>query len=154
MYDAISTILGVIMGMIIMLSIVWVAYAGNFFVFSYCATVTPYCMESDYINEVDEAIKKGFKKEDILFIKNNELYFKRPKKTRQCVPTHDRTLKLDKPETCIFRIDGNEYVGNQIFMGSSIYRVFVEGKEFKIPTSESCKPIEIAENGYPSIYNY
>lgn len=155
MYDLISTLLGILMGMIIMLAIVWVAYAGNFFVFSYCATSTPYCKDSDYINQIDEAIKKGYNKEDILFLKNGELYFKRPKFTRQCVPSKDQIVKIDKPDTCVFTIDNNNYIGRQLFQGSSVYKTMVGGNEYRIKTDDSCNPVDgIAQNGYPSLYNY
>lgn len=106
MFELLSIMLGLVAGMLIMLLLVWAAYASRTVVFSRCAVPAKPCTSADYINDPAEAIALGHTSN--LFVGDGKLYYKRALSGRRepCHPDLDQTVHIHYPRVCSFRSRG------------------------------------------------
>lgn len=102
MFELLSILLGLVTGMLIMLLLVWAAYASRTVVFSRCALEVKPCTSAEYINDPGEAIARGHTSN--LFVGDGKLYYKRALSGsgQQCHPDVDQTVHIHYPRVCNF----------------------------------------------------
>ncbi len=158
MWDSASFAVGLILGMIIMLVIVWILFATRTFIFEICPTSTPICHFADYINYPGLALYDGANLNDILFLKNEGLYYKRVPRSSDCVPDPvTQTIKIPYPQYCQFTTaDGSVTEGKQIRPGAPVYNGDLNGVSYSVMTDTNCKvsrstPADIVASGTPEL---
>ena len=118
--ELVTLIVGILIGMIIMLLIVWLVYATRSFVFVSCPSGVPPCTAADYYNNPGNALANGAKVDDILFINSdNEMFYKRVPKNNNCAPLSNATVHVRYPQYCSF----NGVVGKALSYNSPDYQV-------------------------------
>jgi hypothetical protein len=119
-FHLISFVIGLILGMIIMLLIFWIAYSCRASVFSYCPHNIPKCTGADYYNDPGDALAHfpTLQANQILFLKDEKLYYTRVQKNSKCSPESNQTVVIKYPEYCSF--DGVQY--EQTFFNSNVYK--------------------------------
>lgn len=111
MFDGTSLVLGILIGILILLIIVYICYLTNVWLFTYCAnTQNNQCVNSDYYNNPSEAIAAGANINDILFIKDDIMYYKRVPKNPNCFPGSDQTVEITNPQYCDFKYQDDSVV--------------------------------------------
>lgn len=131
-FDFISFIIGLLLGMIIMLLFIWIAYFTRTFLFSYCASGAMVCDSTNYYNLPGEALVHNpqLKASDILFISNQnnpngqeEMYYKRVQKNLDCTPESNQTVHIMYPQYCSFSsTGGSSSIWKQSSFNSNIYK--------------------------------
>jgi hypothetical protein len=133
--DGLSIVIGILIGMVIALVLIWIAYASRTFIFTFCATETTTCTSDDFVTDPETAVINGANPGDILFIKENRLLYKQVQTNPSCTPqTQFKTVEY--PQFCRFQINDEEYEGKQIDAFSNIYAV---GDQY-ITTTGHCMP--------------
>lgn len=140
MWDASSFVIGLMIGLIIGLILVWITYSTRTFIFSNCPSHGEFCTASQYINDPSFALAYGYPLEDILFLKDGQLYYKRVKKDPFCVPSPTELVKVQFPQYCLFTtIAGQEYEGRLVEVGSGVYDVRLSDDSLAlVETTSSC----------------
>jgi len=141
-FEFISFTIGLLLGMIILLILVWIAFYTRTFLFTYCPTQARACSGPDYYNNPGEALSNGANINDILFLNDqNEMYYKRVPKTTNCVPVSNQAVHIFFPQYCEFSDDkglSNTYKSNSF--GSNIYKPASGLPGPTITTSGNCDP--------------
>lgn len=151
-FDFVSFIIGLLLGMIMMLVLVWIAYYTRSFLFTYCPTQARACGGLDYYNNPGNAIANGASINDILFLNDqNELFYKRVPKTTNCVPQSNQTIQILYPQYCQFSDNaGLSGTYKSSSFGSNIYRPANGFPGPTITTNGNCEPIQgIYSEGVP-----
>lgn len=141
-FDFISFIIGLLLGAIIMLVLVWIAYYTRTFLFTYCPTQARACNGPDYYNNPGEALANGANIDDILFLNDqDEMFYKRVPKTTNCVPESNQTVHILYPQYCQFS-DNSGLSGTyrSYSFGSNIYKPANGLPGPTITTSGNCDP--------------
>lgn len=139
-FDFTSFIIGVLIGMIILLLLVWIAYYTRIFLFTNCATSTPACAGADYYNDPGDALANGANINDILFLNDeNEMLYKRIPRVRNCVPESNQIVQIQFPQYCSFTTaDNTTEVGKSLQFNSPIY--IISGVPNPVVTTGNCEP--------------
>lgn len=135
-----SFIIGLLLGMILMLLLVWIAYYSRSFLFTYCPTQMTVCTAADYYNNPGDALANGANIDDILFLNDkNELFYQRVPNNANCIPSSNQTVEILYPQYCEFSGDGITGVtGKAIQFNSATYNV----SEYPtVDTVQSCIPV-------------
>ena len=96
-FDFVSFVLGLLLGAILMLVIIWIAYYTRSFLFTYCPTQTRPCGANDFINDPANALANdiNLKPDQILFLNNNnELFYKRVPRSTDCIPENNQIVYI------------------------------------------------------------
>src|SRR5437763_876523 len=104
-FDFTSFSIGLLLGMIILLTLVWIAYFTRSFLFTYCATQARACGGADYYNDPGDALAhdSSLTASDILFLnESDELFYKRVPRNTDCVPESNQTVYIKFPQYCSF----------------------------------------------------
>jgi len=143
MFDFISFIIGLLLGMIIMLVLVWIAYYNRTFVFTYCPTQARACSGLDYYNNPGKALSDGANIDDILFINdNNEMFYRRVPRTTTCIPTLNQVVPIRYPQYCSFKSNiGITNTYKQTVYGSNMYYLSNGDISPPVSTNGNCSPI-------------
>lgn len=151
MWDTPSFVIGLMIGLILMLIIVWALYAGRTFVFSICPKGRNFCNNRDYFDNPANALADGAKLDDILFINDqDQMYYKRVVKNRGCIPIGSRqTVKINHPQYCNFKgRDSQNYEGVNTEFGSRLYHMKTDnGTTYSVLTRDNCE-VESSENNF------
>lgn len=143
-WDTASFFIGLLLGMIIMLIFIWIAYNTRSFIFTYCATGTIGCAGNDYYNDPGLALGNNpqLKASDILFVRNDELFYTRVPRVTTCTPENNQTVQITQPQYCAFSgTPGTDIVYRQIAPGSNIYNPYGTPGSTVTATS-NCDPAE------------
>lgn len=150
-FDFTSFIIGLLVGMIIMLLFVWIAYYTRTFLFTYCPTTIPACSGADYYNDPGDALANGANINDILFLNDEDkMYYKRVPRVSGCSPESNQIVYIQYPQYCSFTTEeGTTEIGRAIQYNSPIYQI--SGIKNTILTTEDCEPAPgtSAINGIP-----
>lgn len=139
MWDIASAIVGVIIGMILTLVIIWILFITRSFIFSICSSGQNTCTANDYFVDPGEALLNGAKLEDILFLQNGQLMYKRVPRRQDCIPSSDtQIVPITYPQFCEFSLtNGDKTVGQNSFFGSPSY----SSANVEVMTSANCVPV-------------
>lgn len=123
-FSWISFFIGLLVGMIIILVIIWITYATKTFLFSYCAGNPTFCKGDDYYNDPGDALTQGAQLDDILFLNDiNEMFYRRLPRNSSCAPTNDQTVVIDNPQYCNFTGPSGTVEGKSLQFNTPIYRL-------------------------------
>lgn len=142
-FDFVSFTIGLLLGMIIMLVFVWIAYFTRSFLFTFCPVQTRACGAADFTNDPGDALAQNpqLTASDILFLdSNNHLFYKRVLRTTDCNP-QNQTVFIEFPQYCSFSTTGGTAgIWKETAFNSNIYRP--DGFSGPtITTSGSCEPV-------------
>ncbi len=143
MWDGVSFIVGILLGMVIMLIVVWISWSTRTFIFTVCPrSSSPICRGLDYVNLPGVALSAGVPLEQILFLEKDWLYYKRVPKIPNCVPMPaTQTVKVRYPQYCSFTDEnGNEFEGKQVQPGAPVYQGQIGDVKVDIMTKINCVP--------------
>lgn len=104
-FEFISFIIGLLLGMMILLVIVWIAYFTRSFIFTYCATQSRPCGGGDYYNDPGDALANypTLNASQILFLNAQDmLLYNRVPKNTDCVPEGNQVVHILYPQYCSF----------------------------------------------------
>lgn len=132
--------IGFLVGIVILLIIVWLLYINKIFFFEYCSETQPTCKRDNYFRNPSEAIANGYPVDEILTIKNGNMYFTRPPVTNNCTPGNNQTILITFPEFCAFETIDGLFEGTNGGVGDT-YIVDINGEKVEVVTSKSCNPI-------------
>lgn len=155
MFDFPSFLIGLLIGMILMLLIVWIVYYTRAFAFSNCPTTVPICAGGQYYNDPGVALAEsgtaGLTAGNILYIDENALpetmYYQRVPKTSDCAPGTGQTVRIANPQYCEFTTatGGINFEAKQLVFGSPLYHP-IPGQSVPetilIETSGDCIPVD------------
>jgi hypothetical protein len=144
--DFTSFMIGLLLGMIMMLLLVWAAYAGRVFLFTYCAKSAPYCTGSDYYNDPGDALAndQSINVPEILYLNSNdEMFYRRVPKNSNCTPQGNQTVYMKYPQYCSFNnSSGVSGVWKETAFNSNIYDPITGHSGLTgIQTSGNCDPV-------------
>lgn len=173
MWDMRSFIIGLLIGMIIMLLIIWLLYITRSFVFYTCPRVTTPCEFSNYVKDPSIPLTAGANINDILFISeqptapptlfpivtpNNQpvpitlptMTYKQVKKDL-CNPlSTNQAVVIDYPQYCNFTsTDDKVYLAKNLRFGSSTYTFLDEEQKINYVVANQggqCQPISSTNN--------
>ena len=122
-FDWISFIIGVLVGMIIILVIVWLIYYSRWFMFSYCPTTLATCLKDDYLT-IEEALAEGHSLQALLKYDptNNTLLHVRQPRISTCSIGSNQVEKVDLPQYCIFNINGKDQIHKYVYSSDNLIR--------------------------------
>jgi len=124
-FDFISFVIGLLLGMVMMLLLVWIAYMTRVFLFTYCAKQARKCAGTDYYNDPGDALSNNpnLTVNDMLFVNDNdEMFYKRVPATTACVPESNQIVYMKYPQYCTFFNDGGSNTWKETAFNSNIYR--------------------------------
>jgi hypothetical protein len=125
-FDFISFAIGLLLGMIIMLLLVWIAYYTRSFIFSYCPTQARPCGGADYYNDPGDALANNpqITVADILFLNDeNIMYYNRVPKNTDCTPESNQIVQMIYPQYCSFATSaGKTGTWRETVFNSNIYK--------------------------------
>ena len=142
--DFISFVIGMLVGMIIMLLLVWAAYAGRVFLFTYCPKSARKCGGADYYNDPGDALANNpqITVSEILYLNsNNQMFYRRVPKTTDCVTESNQIVYMKYPQYCSFSGSGISGTWKETGFNSNIYSP-VGFTADAITTSGNCDPEE------------
>jgi hypothetical protein len=153
MWDGFSFLIGLFIGIILILILILILYSTRLFIFKFTPTNYPPCRGGDYYNDPADAIANGYKVEDILSIKDGEMYYKRVQKISNCTPEENQIVKIRHPEYCIFNVDGALIQGQNGYFGSNVYSLKTGVSGAVVETLVNCIPKDdqIASSGKPQL---
>jgi len=108
-FEFISFTIGLLLGMIMLLIFVWIAYFTRTFIFTYCPSQARPCGGADYYNDPGDALANYPKLtvDDILFINaDDEMYYRRVPKSTDCIPEANNLVYMQYPQYCSFSVTG------------------------------------------------
>ena len=143
-FQFVSFIIGLLLGAIIMLLLVWIGYYTRSFIFTYCPEQARPCGGADYYNNPGNALanNSGLTAGSILFLKDDKLYYTRVPKNTNCVPESNQTIPIIFPQYCSFGNPGQPSLTyRQTFFNSNIYKPDNGIPGVVITTSGNCDPV-------------
>lgn len=151
-FSVVSMVLGFLLGVLLTLLLVFIAYAQRLFLFSYCANEAKACVGTDYYNDPGAAIAAGANPDGLFFLNDNQqMFYQRPILPGiTCIPVSDQTVPITYPQYCDFTLlNGEHIVGQQVADQSPIY--LAPTLLLPISTSGNCTPVSgaSATSGVP-----
>lgn len=153
-FDFVSFVIGLLLGMIVMLLLVWIAYFTRSFLFTYCPTQARPCGGADYYNDPGDALAHypNLTVGEILFLNdNNEMFYRRVPKSTDCVPEANELVHMKFPQYCSFATTGGvSETWKETAFNSNIYTSDIMPGA-RIVTDGNCDPSpgQIVETGVP-----
>lgn len=148
-WNWISFIIGFLFGLLAMTIIVWICYTVKTLAFAYCPTQQQACFSADYFNDPGDALANGAKLQDILFLNNGQIQYRRSKRIADCTPQSDQTVTITNPQICSFNIGGQDHLGKSIGFNNNRYLVNVGSMTQIIDTTSNCNPENLGITGRP-----
>jgi len=125
-FNFVSFTIGLLMGMVILLLLVWVAYFTRSFLFTHCPSQARPCAGADYYNNPGDALANNpqLTASDILFLNNqNEMFYKRVPRVGNCIPESNQIVYIQYPEYCSFSSTGGTGgIWRETAFNSNIYK--------------------------------
>lgn len=142
--DFVSFMIGLLLGMVMMLLLVWIAYLSRSFLFTYCAKGAPRCAGNDYFNDPGDALanEPQVKVSEILYLNdNNQMFYRRVPRTTNCVTESNQIVHMKYPQYCSFSGTGVTGTWKETAFNSNIYKP-VNGQGETVTTTGNCEPEE------------
>jgi len=164
MWDGVSFIVGILVGMIIMVIIFWITYYNRVFIFTKCPNNVLPCLYDQYWNDPGNALNQNssLQASDILFINSNQqMLYKRVPKSSACVPVSDsQTVTIVNPQWCQFTtqngvtpstLAGQTFQARNSVFESPLYTgTLGDGTKIEVLTDGNCQAIRSETNTTPS----
>lgn len=143
-FELVSFTIGALLGAIIMLIVVWIAYYTRVFMFSHCPTMTRICSGTDYFNNPGNAIANGANIKDILYLnQDGELKYRRMPRLINCVPDSGQDVSIRYPQYCSFSDNTNSTeIYKATNFGSNLYKPADGSPGATITTDGNCIPLQ------------
>ena len=146
MWDTSSFVVGIFVGLLLMIILLWISYASRIFVFTTTPRDYPECRSSQYFNNPSNAINDGFQVSQILAINsNNQMEYRRVPKSL-CVPGDNQTVIINNPQYCLFTAtkNGEEFTfeaKNPLFeLPFYVSTSTIDGDLIEVTTEGDCNP--------------
>lgn len=123
MYDGMSMLIGILVGVMIAFILFWIFYSTRILVFAYVPKTAITCRSSQYFNNPENAIREGGAKvENILHVDDRgRLVYTRPPK-EVCMPGSNQSIILPYSEYCEFEdVNGEVYEAKNTSFSSPEY---------------------------------
>jgi hypothetical protein len=154
--------IGILVGIVITVIIVWILYATRVLFFSNCPSAQRQCVASDYFNDPAVALSNGFNVNEILFLEDVipppppgsnlstvRMVYKRPVRTSNCTPGTDQIVPITQPQFCQFQNEsGGKYTGQNFSFGSKHYAIEGSATSAVVNTTLNCNVSSFT--GFPS----
>lgn len=146
MWDTVSMLIGVFIGMFLAFIITSISYYNRFFIFTACPGQEVRCRSDDYYTDPGDAIANGANSDDILFLDaSGDMLYKQVPKT-QCSPGPSQDTFIKDPQYCIFTDDnGDSFEAKNQSFGSTYYtstsKKTILGHDIDVTTSSNCDPV-------------
>ena len=138
MFDLLSLITGIFLGLVLMLIINWIFYSNRILIFANIPTQGITCRSNQYFNNPVEAIQNGANPKDLITIKDGELYYVRVPK-ELCRPGPSQTVPI-QAQFCEFTTEsGLKFEAKNDSYGSAYY-FSTDGKDIEVYAPKNCKP--------------
>lgn len=146
-WNWLSFFIGFLVGLIVISLLVWIFYITRTLFFSHCASQQRICVSSDYYNNPGIALEEGAVLENILFVQDGKLIYKRFQKNSTCTPSTDQEVVIRRPQQCAFITDSGTYNGRNFSFGSEKYS-FTDssGNKVNVVSSSNCVPVSSTGN--------
>ncbi len=144
-----SFVIGLLLGLLIMLIIVWILYISRVFMFAYCPVQARACGSADYYNDPGEALNEDPNADisQMLFLNDDkQMFYKRVPRTTDCVTESNQIVHIQYPQYCEFSNGkGSSSTWKETAYNSNIYRQTSNPNGQSITTNGDCIPT----NGSP-----
>jgi len=125
-FEFTSFAIGFLIGMIILLLLVWIAYFSRTFIFTYCPSGPRLCGGADYYNDPGDALAHNAQitVSQILFLNDqNEMFYKRVPRSTDCTPESNQIVYMKFPQYCSFSSTGGTAgIWKETGFNSNIYK--------------------------------
>jgi len=128
MWDGVSLIVGLLVGMVIAIIVFWILYQTRVFIYTKCPSVTPPCLYDQYWNDPGNALaaqnpNRPITLSNILSIQNGEMRYRRVPKSSSCVPESEtQTVTITNPQYCTFTTtEGKTFNAKNAYFESPVY---------------------------------
>lgn len=153
-FEFISFTIGLLIGAIITLILIWIAYFTRSFLFTFCSTdPNPPCAGADFFNNPGDALANGSSVDNILSLNNeNKLFYERVKRTNSCTLQPNQTVHILYPQYCDFSTNNGETATwKAVAFNSNIYKPANGMPGPTITTIGNCVPSDNSpvSNGKP-----
>jgi hypothetical protein len=148
-WNWISFIIGFLFGLLAMTILVWIAYTVKTLAFAYCPSQQKACFSSDYFNDPGDALADGANLDDILFLTDGTMKYRRVKRTPDCTPQSDQVVTIANPQICLFTITGQDRLGKSIGFNNPRYLVNTGTITEVLDTTSNCQPVDPTISGRP-----
>lgn len=141
--DFVSFIIGMLVGMIIMLLLIWAAYAARIFLFTYCAKSAPFCGGADYYNDPGDGLAHNpqITVGEVLFLNDNdEMFYRRIPRSTNCIPEGNQIVYMKYPQYCSFSGTGITGTWKESAFNSNIYKAVGLVGSPVVTTTGNCDP--------------
>lgn len=152
MWDATSMVIGLLLGLIIAIIIFWILTWSRVFLYSTCPNGLVSCIGTDYFQNPGDAIAEGANVNDILFVQNGVLYYKRVPSNTNCVPNSTtQTVPVPFPEYCSFNVTSGAYPGaytgkNNQFNSPKYAFSLPDSSTVTVLAGNNCAPLNSSPN--------
>lgn len=142
MWDSMSFLIGLFLGLLLMMIICWSTYATRTFIFTNCLNGELQCLAKNYYNDPGLAIQQeGAKPENILNVIGGKLYYRRVKKDN-CRPGDNQDVYIQNPQFCEFKnTDGTTFKAMNSYLDSPYYSATVAGEVIDVTSQGDCNPL-------------
>lgn len=156
MWDAVSLIVGMVIGAIIVIIIFWATYHTRTLIYTTCPADTPVCLYQDYWNDPGNALSQNtnLSPSDILYLDSGTMKYKRVAKTSTCVPSATtQTVTIENPEYCSFTTSSSAtFTGKNERFESPFYNgKLSDGTLVNVLSRGNCQPLRSETNPCPDL---
>ena len=122
MWDIFSFLIGLFLGLLLMMVIMWATYSTRTFIFTNCLHGEVQCLAKNYYSDPGQAIQEeGATPENILYISAGKLYYRRVRKDN-CRPGDNQEVYIQHPQFCQFtNQNGTTFQAMNTYLDSQYY---------------------------------
>lgn len=131
---------GLFLGIAVTLLFFYICFLMRWLFFAYVPVYIPICDPADYYDTPHEAVRAGYKLEDITYVKDGKLYYTPIARSQGCAPVLESRI-VEAPPFCVINGEYAELVDQE----ARIYRTS-DGRQV---TARRCMPE--SGNGYATL---
>lgn len=140
-FDPVNLVIGILIGLIIAVIVVWITYETRTFAFTHCPRSTRHCGTDDYYQTSKEALDAHpeLTADDLFDYRNGGMFYKRIRKNTSCVPQGIQLKRIEYPPICKFTSTngGGPIIAPDSSFGANSYYI---GNGEYISTTGDCNP--------------
>jgi hypothetical protein len=159
MWDSVSALIGVFIGIIIAIIFGWVSYNNRFLVFTGCPRNIARCHREQYYEDPGDALADGANIDRLLFLNDKSQLYQHRRPKVICRPGSNQDKHIKRPQYCLFESSQGILIEakNTEFNSSNYISVnTIDDNYIDIISPIDCKPQSntgemIVSNGVPLI---